>query len=116
MDDNLRVIVLSETVVPENGIVQGSVIEGFPFLLVVSPKVTLPSFSRFDLLSGRRRIEIDDPVLRRRGWKVLILREILRTNPFLDYIGGFFLLWFRVFEIAILVRDVSFECLGVQRG
>ena len=34
MDDNLRVIVPGETVVLESGIVQGSVIEGFPFLLV----------------------------------------------------------------------------------
>ena len=62
MGDNLRVIVLGETVVLENGIVQRSVIEDSLFLLVVSPKVTLSSFSRIDLLSGRRS-EISDPVL-----------------------------------------------------
>ena len=51
MGDNLRVIVLGETIVLENGIAQRSVIEDSLFL-VVSPKVTLSSFSRIDLLSG----------------------------------------------------------------
>ena len=83
MGDNLRVIVLGETVVLENGIAQRLVIEDSPFL-VVSPKVTLSSFSRIDLLSERRS-EIDDSILCRRGWKILILREVLRTSLLLDY-------------------------------
>ena len=58
MDNILRVFTLSETVILGNGVVQRSIIKGFPLLLVSLPKVTLQSFSRFNLLSGQRRIEV----------------------------------------------------------
>ena len=55
---NLRIFAFGKVVVLEDEGVQGLVIESFLFLLVDLPKVTLQRFSRFDLLSGRRRIEL----------------------------------------------------------
>ena len=58
MDDILRVFVLGKIVVLESGVIQGLVIEGFSCFLVDLPKITLQGFSRLDLFSGRRRIEV----------------------------------------------------------
>ena len=58
MDDILRVFVLGEIVVLESGVIQGLVIEGFSCFLVDSPKITLQGFSRLNLFSGQRRIEV----------------------------------------------------------
>ena len=58
MDDILRVFVLSEIVVLESGVIQGSFIESFPCFLDGLPKVTLQSSFRFDLFSGQRRIKV----------------------------------------------------------
>ena len=55
---NLRVFAFGKVVVLEDEGIQGLVIKSFLFLLVDLPKVTLQNFSRFDLLSGQRRIEV----------------------------------------------------------
>ena len=58
MVDILKAFILGEIVVLESGVIQGSVIEGFPCFLVDSPKITLQGFSRLNLFSGQRRIEV----------------------------------------------------------